>query len=146
MTRNIYRTVSTPVGEKHPTQQHFKDACTTSRIVERFMETGLMPQNSATPLYGDYTQSRDLQASMDLVRDSERSFGLLDPFIRDAADNSPKIFLEMLATEDGCEKLQAAGLELNLPDKAVLVASDVPSDSTKTEKEKTLSETEPPSQ
>lgn len=135
--------VKTPVGTKSPTQQHFKEQCTVSSIVKRFHATGIMPVNTRAPLYGDFSESTDLHTAMNLVHAAEADFGALSAHIRAAAYNDPREFLKMLATEDGCEKLQAAGLAINLPEpKAKPTPKDpdlvegVPAPSTKSEKEK----------
>lgn len=124
MSRQVFRTVYTPVGTDNPTQQHFKDQCTVSKIVKRFQTTGIIASNSREPLYGDFSQATDLHTAMNLVIEAETSFMALDAHIRAAADNDPQKFLEMLATDEGCEKLRAEGLELTDPKSETAVPAE----------------------
>lgn len=109
---------TTPVGEDSPTQQHFKDECTVSLIVKRFQRTGIMPVNTRQPLYGDFTEATDLHSAMNLVLAAQADFDALDARVRAVAQNDPREFLKLLATDEGCDALEAAGLPLERPTEA----------------------------
>lgn len=105
--------VTTPVGERSRTKQSFKDSTNINTIVERHRVSGEAPPfNNETPLYGDFSNATDLHSSMNRVSAAEDSFATLKATIRDASDNSPVRFLEMLETQQGKDTLHKAGLDL----------------------------------
>lgn len=108
--------VKTPVGTTRHTKQSFKDQCTVSKIVKRFAITGQMPLNARQPTYGDFSGATDLHTAMNLVLSAQNDFDALDPYVREAADNDPELFAEMLCTDEGISKLKAAGLTISEED------------------------------
>lgn len=99
------------------TKQSFKNDCDINLITAQYVRTGLLGHvNRRQPMYGDFSQALDLHSSKLLVQRAEEEFAELDSRIRAVADNDPVKFLELLADEEGARDLQAAGLELALPD------------------------------
>src|SRR5262249_43129650 len=50
------------------TQQQFKEECDINTIVRNFGVTGEMPQTTAAPMQGDFTEVTDYQSAMQLIR------------------------------------------------------------------------------
>ena len=106
--------VSLDCGEELRTKQSFRDECDINVITAQYVRTGLLSHtNRREPMYGDFSQSRDLKASLEAVSAAEAEFGALDAQVRAAAWNDPVRFLDMLASEEGCAELEAAGLVLS---------------------------------
>ena len=85
-------------------------------IVAKFQQTGML--NHVSPLqpkYGDFSQAISLKHAMDTVNDAWADFDSLPHDVIRACGADPTRMLEMLATQEGCEKLKAAGLPLELP-------------------------------
>lgn len=101
------------VGERSLTQQSMKDECDVNLIVARHAKTGAIPHiTSREPVFGDFTDSVDLKQSLDNVMDAQERFSRFPSRVRQAAQNDPVRFLEMLATQEGSQYLYDAGLEL----------------------------------
>lgn len=96
--------------EKTLTIQSEKDACDINKIVEQHAKTGLLPVNTATPIYGDFTGLPSYQESLNIVIKAEEAFMSLDAKIRKEFDNDPGAFLEFAQDENNRDKLIEWGM------------------------------------
>ncbi len=109
--------VAMDCGKESRTKQSFRDECDINVITAQYVRTGLLSHtNRREPMYGDFSQSRDLKASLEAVKEAEAEFRALDAQVRAAAWNDPVRFLSMLASEEGVAELEAAGLVLGSPE------------------------------
>jgi len=119
----VKRPFAQDFGGVSRTKQSFKDDCDINVITAQYVRTGLLSHvNRQVPIYGDFSQATDLHTSKLLVQRADEEFMELDAHIRAVAENDPVKFLELLASEEGARELQAAGLELAIPE---VVAEDV---------------------
>jgi len=113
-TRSRERVTARSGGEC-ATQQHMKDDCDINIIIKRHAETGNISHlNPKSPLYIDCTRVRDLQGAIHLVEEAEDNFATLPSAVRQACQNDPVKFINMLHTEEGTLELGEAGLEYML--------------------------------
>ncbi len=87
------------------TQQHFSDEVDINRIVQRFSETGVLPQGHGQPEYG-FASSQTFTEAMNMVAAATQNFMLLPSEVRTHFKNSPAAFLDATL-----EELQELGLE-----------------------------------
>lgn len=100
---------------KSRTRQSEAEATDINRIIKQYHRTGVITHYThRVPMYGDFSLSRDLQASLNLVAEVNDSFMQLPAEVRSAAENSPVRFLEMLGSKEGSDHLVAAGLQLEV--------------------------------
>ena len=110
--------VKTEVDSKGGADQSHKMRTNIKAIVSQYHKTGTFPHvRESMPLYGDFASSGDLLSMLTRVQAAQGSFDALPSEVRAAARNSPVEFLAMFDTQDGREKLVAAGLEV-VPDDA----------------------------
>jgi len=84
-----------------------------SSIMARFQQTGLLPDATGrTPLYGDFSEARDLHHHLTEATRAQEDFMALPSIVRAAASNDPVELLNMLNTPEGCDQLRAAGLDI----------------------------------
>lgn len=82
-------------------------------IMANYGRTGVFANlNPREPHYGDYSQSIELQEALRMVKEAESTFMELPAAVRELAENSPVMFLEMLADEGATAALVAAGMPL----------------------------------
>ena len=88
------------------TQQHFKDECDINNIVATYQETGVMPQGTREPLFGDFAGiPTSFQESQALFKEAQDKFYSLPSDLRKMLDNSPQKLLEFMsnpANSDAC--------------------------------------------
>ncbi len=93
------------------TKQHHKRECDINVIVRNYQKTGVFKHvQPKEAKYGDFTESHDLQDSINRVNEARAAFMELPARVRQAADNNPVTFLAMLADEGGAKALIDAGL------------------------------------
>lgn len=94
------------------TKQSHKDDCDVNIIVARFVKTGVLPEDSRVPQYGDVS-SLEFQEAMLVVAEAKSAFQLLPAAVRDRFKNDPA---EMLAfCEDPRNRAEAASMGLMDP-------------------------------
>lgn len=93
------------------TKQSFREQCDINFIVKQHASTGLWAHlNPIAATYEDASGAVDLQQSIQAVRDAEAQFYSLPAAVRQAAQNSPVQFLEMLADQEAYDHLVSVGL------------------------------------
>lgn len=120
----------TTISDKSRTKQAFKDETDINRIVKRHVEGYPPPLETRQPMYGDFSQHTSLLQATQAVEAAEEEFMTLPAAVRQAARNDPVEFLNMMASEDGAQKLVDAGLPVEgvepTPDSFVPSTPDEP--------------------
>lgn len=101
-------------------------------IMERYLNTGVVPQSRVMPFYGDASAAPDLMTAMNIVCEANEAFEALPAHVRDYFDNSPEKFLRFMGDEDNHSKAVKLGLidpdKIPAPEKAPEKAPEGPSD------------------
>jgi phage internal scaffolding protein len=95
-------------------QQHFKEECDINTILERFNITGMLPQSTLSPRYGDFSGISDYHTALNRVIAAQDEFEALPAQIRAKFDNDPAKLIEFLNDEAN----RPAAEELGLVEKA----------------------------
>lgn len=90
-------------------QSQAKD-CDVNVIVDRFMRTGVMPQMSGNPIYGDFSDPVSYQEALARVMLAEEQFLGLDAKTRARFDNDPARFLEFASDPKNVDAMVDMGL------------------------------------
>lgn len=78
------------------TKQSFKDECDINNIVNKFLDTGIMPTNLLSdPQYGE-APNMDLKTAIDLTQKLKNDFDNLTPDQRVIFDNNFEIYGQFL--------------------------------------------------
>jgi phage internal scaffolding protein len=92
------------------TQQHFKDECDINNILRQFNITGLLPESTLSPRYGDFTGISDYHTALNRVIAAEDEFMALPAQIRSRFDNDPANLIEFLENSDNKDEAIKLGL------------------------------------
>lgn len=96
-------------------QQQFKDECDINTIMERFGQTGQLP-DVRMPQYGDFTGVQDYHSAMNAVVEAQESFLALPAYVRARFENDPGQFVDFCLAEDTPEhRAEAVRLGLVSP-------------------------------
>lgn len=99
------------VPELSRTQQHFADDCDVNVQLERFTQTGTIPNgNPNTPKYGDFVDAPEYQEALNIVINAENQFASLDAKIRRRFSNDPELYLEFVNDPDNYDEAVKLGL------------------------------------
>ena len=91
-------------------QQHFKDECDINNILRQFNITGLLPENSLSPRYGDFTGISDYHSALNAVIAAEDEFMALPADLRARFDNDPANLIDFLDQESNKDEAISLGL------------------------------------
>jgi phage internal scaffolding protein len=91
-------------------QQHFKEECDINTILERFNITGMLPQSSLSPRYGDFTGIGDYHTALNRVIAAQDEFEALPAPLRARFDNDPAKLIEFLNDESNRPEAEELGL------------------------------------
>jgi len=87
-----------------------------NEIVRRYATTrSLGSVNPQTPQYGDFTGPQTLLEAYTFVRQAEANFMKLPAKVREACNNDPTVFAEMMTDEGAVEFLKKHGLVVKEP-------------------------------
>lgn len=92
------------------TQQHFKDECDINNILRQFNVTGLLPESTLSPRYGDFTGISDYHTALNRVIAAEDEFMALPAQIRSRFDNDPAKLIEFLENSENKDEAIKLGL------------------------------------
>ena len=81
---------------KSMTKQSFKDECDIHTIIDRFKETGQVPQAAVEGQYGDFSGVQDYHEAMLMVTKAQTMFEALPADVRDEFKNDPGRFVEFV--------------------------------------------------
>lgn len=118
MTKTTTRpNTSIDCGSKGGTVQPEHDHTNINNILAQYRSTGsIVHTTRQTPLYGDFSDSQDLQTQLDRVHQAQDHFAALPASVRALCDHDPTRFLELMTTEDGIAGLESAGLNIGETD------------------------------
>lgn len=91
-------------------QQHFKEECDINTILEKFNITGLLPQQTLSPRYGDFSGIGDYHTALNRVIAAQDEFEALPAPIRARFDNDPEKLIEFLENSENRPEAEALGL------------------------------------
>ncbi len=91
-------------------QQHFKEECDINTILQKFNITGLLPEQTLSPRYGDFTGIGDYHTAMNRVLAVQDEFEALPAQIRARFENDPAQLIEFLENSDNRPEAEALGL------------------------------------
>nr|QXN72798.1 MAG: internal scaffolding protein [Microvirus sp.] len=101
------------------TEQHHRDACSISTILNQYDKTGLITHvNKATAAYGDYTEVNEYQESLNMVIRAQNAFGELPAHIRKRFDNDPGEFFEFATNPANLDEMVELGLAQRMEEAA----------------------------
>jgi len=92
------------------TQQHFKDETDINNILRQFNITGLLPQKTISPRYGDFTGISDYHGALNQVIAAENEFMTLPAYLRARFDNNPQELIEFLNNPENKDEAIKLGL------------------------------------
>lgn len=83
--------------EPSKTQQQFKDDVDINKIMAKHRKTGMITHlNYREGVYGDFSEVKDYQQSLETVMKAEDSFASLPSQIRNKFENNPQKLIEFL--------------------------------------------------
>jgi phage internal scaffolding protein len=103
-------------------QQHYKEECDINTILEKFNITGLLPETTLSPRYGDFTGIGDYHTALNRVIAAQEEFEALPAQIRARFDNDPAQLIEFLENSDNRPEAEQLGLVEKATAEAVEVA------------------------
>lgn len=115
------------------TKQSFKDECDINVIMNRYMQTGRLPDqlNPQNPQYID-ASGFDFDVAMQLVAEASTAFEELPSAIRAKFKNDPGAFLDFVHNPDNRAEMHEMGLLRPEPEWAKGVAAPTPPEPLKT--------------
>ena len=91
-------------------QQHFKEECDINTILQKFNITGLLPEQTISPRYGDFTGIGDYHTAMNRVIAVQEEFEALPAQIRARFENDPQQLIEFLDNSENRPEAEKLGL------------------------------------
>lgn len=96
--------------EPSRTKQSELEACDINNIMARYATTGVITHfASGQPLYGDFSEVEDYQASLNKVMSAEERFNSLPSDIRKKFDYNPQKMVEFILDEKNREECYNLG-------------------------------------
>lgn len=93
------------------TKQSFKDECDINQIMKKFEKTGILPDLIKTnPVYGDFSDPKTYQESLNLVHHAQEQFSNLSSKVRERFNNDPQKFLEFTSNAENADEMAKMGL------------------------------------
>jgi len=93
------------------TKQSEKDSCDINKILRRYQDTGVLPQNMKNnPIYGDFTTVSDFHESLQTVALANEQFSNLPASIRDRFQNDTAKFLAFCNDSKNVSEMVKMGL------------------------------------
>jgi phage internal scaffolding protein len=91
-------------------QQHFKEECDINTILQKFNITGLLPEQTLSPRYGDFTGIGDYHTAMNRVIAVQEEFEALPAQIRARFENDQQQLIEFLDNSENRPEAEKLGL------------------------------------
>jgi len=92
------------------TQQHFKDECDINNILRQFNITGILPETTLSPRYGDFTGISDYHSALNQVMAAEDEFMRLPADLRARFENDPAQLIQFLENPENLNEAVKLGL------------------------------------
>lgn len=86
------------------------EECDINTLAKRFGLTGQLPQNVRAPMYGDFTEAKDYQQSLNALVQAQNSFMAMPADIRSRFDNNPHLFVEFCQKDENYDQMCDWGL------------------------------------
>ena len=102
-------------------QQHFKDECDINNILRQFNVTGLLPESTLSPRYGDFTGIGDYHTALNQVIAAEDEFMSLPATLRARFENDPALLIDFLNNPENLNEAITLGLVNKQPEEPVQV-------------------------
>lgn len=96
--------------DKSLAQQHELEETDINVIVKRFGVTGMLPQRTLPPLFGDFTDVVDFREAQTKIREAQEAFDALPAEVRFRFGNDPAEFVEFATDEANIDELRKLGL------------------------------------
>lgn len=96
--------------DKSLAQQHERDETDINVIVKRFGVTGVLPQRTLPPMFGDFSDVVDFRGAQDKIREAQEAFDSLPAEVRFRFQNDPAAFVEFASDEGNIDELRKLGL------------------------------------
>ncbi len=91
-------------------QQHHLEECDINTIMERFGQTGQLPQTPLAPSYGDFSGVMDYHTAMNAIIAAEEQFDALPAQLRARFDNDPAKLIDFLEIDSNRQEAESLGL------------------------------------
>lgn len=91
------------------TQQHFKEECDINHILERYSQTGIVPERHGA-FYGDFSDSIEYREALDQLMSTQNEFNALPARTRDFFGNDPGRFLDFVSNPENKQHFATIGL------------------------------------
>ncbi len=95
-TRAVLRR-TTKLSPKKVTDQKHKKSCDINNIVKSFHKTGMLPPQTKTPHYGDFSNVETLEDSFNIVNQAQDLFYSLPSDVRRLCDHDPSKLESMIS-------------------------------------------------
>lgn len=94
------------------TQQQFKEDCSTSNILKKYIQQGINPFyiDRAQELYQDVSDVGDFQEAWQKVKNAEELFENMDAKVRHEFDGDPRKFVAFCLDKANQERIYELGL------------------------------------
>lgn len=91
-------------------EQSHRDEVNINSIMAKYQKTGLFPQRTTTPKYGDFSSGIEFHEAMSRIREAERDFLDLPPDIRSRFENDPGQLVDFLNNPENAAEAAELGL------------------------------------
>jgi len=108
--KNGSRRVSDKPDQKQVTEQHHAEYCDINAMMRKYYRTGMLPQCTESPVYGDFTMADDYLTMKTRIADAQADFMKLPAELRQRFKNDPAELLRFLENEDNAHEAVLLGL------------------------------------
>ena len=91
------------------TQQHFKEECDINNILDRYAQTGIVPERHGA-FYGDFSEGLEYREALDRLKSTQAEFDALPARTRDFFGNDPSRFLDFVSNPENKPHFGTIGL------------------------------------
>lgn len=113
-------------GDPGVTKQSFRDECDIRSLVEKYEQTGQLPNMIAKdPMWGDFSDLPSYQESLNIVIKAQEQFMALPAHVRDRFANEPAHFLEFMGDPKNADEIVRLGLA-KAPESSNSVSAGLP--------------------
>lgn len=93
------------------TKQSMKDETDINKIIARYEKTGMIESiNHKAPFYGDVSDIKSYQDSLNIVKQAEELFMAMSPEIRERFNHDPAEMIAFLDNKDNLEEAVKLGM------------------------------------
>lgn len=91
-------------------KQSFKHEADINNIVKQYLKTGVLPEGSRQPTYGDFSSGDDYAECLIKIQNAQDDFDALPSDLRERFENDPENFLSFMSDENNREEAEKMGL------------------------------------